>query len=233
MRTARRRVALCADTAHVTGEAVRADIDAAGACPKPEGCKHRSSSGASGNLAAAIGHRQSRSRGTADTRGDMKAGRAAAEARDPRFAKGAHVAPSTLRLAVVGPPFPRLRESPMCLLPTRSALNCKRVWLSLTWGSSHRRRRPLRWWMGRHPAARGSHGVRRSVRQAKRHSRRPQRVPPRSGASAHAAGSGGLLLTLAASNVCSLVLSPRTSSGVSTGGVAALAAKLLRPDYCQ
>jgi hypothetical protein len=45
----------CADTAHEWHDVVRAGIGAAGASQKPKGCKHQSSSGAHGNLAAAIG----------------------------------------------------------------------------------------------------------------------------------------------------------------------------------
>jgi hypothetical protein len=45
--------------------------------------------------------------------------------------------------------MPRLRVSPVCLLPAKSAAICKRTWLSLAWPSSHRRRRLRRCWSGR------------------------------------------------------------------------------------
>jgi hypothetical protein len=75
------------------------------------------------------------------------------------------------------PPLPRLRESPVCLLPAWFATTCKRTSLSLAWASSHpRRRRPrVRWGRDRrrsfrrhphvgiaHPLGVGRGGVRRS-----------------------------------------------------------------------
>jgi hypothetical protein len=45
--------------------------------------------------------------------------------------------------------LPRLRVSPVCLLPPRSAATCKRTWLPLAWPSSHACRRRPRCWSGR------------------------------------------------------------------------------------
>ena len=46
------------------------------------------------------------------------------------------------------PALPRVRESPMRLLETRSAATCKRTRLSRIWRSSNRRRAPRHCWYG-------------------------------------------------------------------------------------